>query len=213
MTVTKTVSIGFIGCGVMGRVYMTAAASIPFIRSAAITDLNMEAARQAAAAFGISRIHSSAEELLADPGIDAVVLALPAAVRTELALQAFRAGKHVLIEKPVAMNADEVRRMMEARGSLVAACCSARLRCQDSADAVEAIVASGRLGDIRVIRSCWQTAVKAPPEKTPPQWRLSTAVNGGGNLANLGSYALDYLLGVTGWSPRGRTRSRSPRRW
>lgn len=200
MTVTKTVSLGYIGCGVMGRVYMRAAQGVAFVRSAAVADLNIETARQAAEAFGIGRVHESADELLADPTIDAVVLALPASARTELAIRAFRAGKDVLTEKPVAMNADEVRRMIEARGAQIAGCCSARLRCQDSAETVERIVASGRLGDIRVIRSCWQTALKPlQPGQTPPTWRLSTAINGGGNLANLGSYALDYLLGVTGW--------------
>lgn len=201
MTVTKTISLGYIGCGVMGRVYMRAAQGIAFVCSAAVADLNIEKAQQAAEAFGIDRVHASADELLADPTIDAVVLALPASARTELAIRAFRAGKDVLTEKPVAMNADEVRRLIDARGTQIAGCCSARLRCQDSADAVAAVVASGRLGELRVIRSCWQSVLKPPqPGQTPPAWRLSTAINGGGNLANLGSYALDYLLGVTGWT-------------
>lgn len=199
MITSGKVTVGYIGCGVMGQVYMRAAQALPFIRSGAVMDLNQEQARKVAVDFGIDKVHSSAEALIEDSAIDAVVLAIPAALRAQYAILAFRAGKHVLIEKPVAMNADEVQRMMEERGDRVAGCCSARLRCQDSADAVSRIISSGRLGEIRVIRSRWQTAVKSKPEVTPPLWRLSKSINGGGNLANLGSYALDYLLGVTGW--------------
>ncbi|MDF2725270.1 MAG: hypothetical protein K0Q59_4947, partial [Paenibacillus sp.] len=199
MTMNQKVAVGYVGCGVMGRVYMRAAEALPFVVSKGVTDLNREAAQKAADDFGIGSVYDDVEAMFSDPGIDAVILALPAQARAGLAIRAFQAGKHVLIEKPAAMNAEEVRLMIEARGDRIAGCCSARLRCQDSADQVRKVIASGRLGEIRVIRSCWQTIAKAKGDAPPPLWRLSRSVNGGGNLANLGSYALDYVLGMTGW--------------
>ncbi|WP_164821424.1 Gfo/Idh/MocA family protein [Paenibacillus koleovorans] len=198
----EKVRIGYVGCGVMGRVYMKAAQAIPPAVSEAVTDLNLDLARAAADEFRIAKVYATAEELFRDPAIDAVVLALPTAFRTPLALQALQAGKHVLTEKPVAMHADEVKQLIQARGSLKVGCCSARLRCQDSAEAVASVVASGQLGEIRVLHSRWQTAVKPKPDVPPPLWRLSKSVNGGGNLANLGSYALDYMLGIVNWRLR-----------
>ncbi|MDF2722958.1 MAG: hypothetical protein K0Q59_2633 [Paenibacillus sp.] len=193
-------NVGYVGCGVMGQVYLNAATSIPYIRSAAVADAVEASARRAAEAFGISNVYTEAEAMFADPGIDAVVLALPAGARTELAVKALRAGKHVLTEKPVACNADEVLRLISERGDRTVGCASSRTRLLDSAAVVAETLAQGKLGELRMMRCRWQTSAKPKPETMPPLWRFSKAVNGGGMLANLGTYMLDYFLGVTGWT-------------
>lgn len=197
---TQKLRIGYVGCGVIGQVYMEAAQSVPYIHSAAVADTIESSAKFAAAKFGIPGVYTDAETMFADPEVDAVVLALPAIARTELAIRAFRAGKHVLTEKPVARNADEVRRMIEEKGSLVAGCASSRTRLLDSALVVADQLAKGRLGQLRVMRCRWHSSAVAKPEVMPPLWRFSKEVNGGGNLANLGTYMLDYFLGITGWT-------------
>jgi predicted dehydrogenase len=196
----QQLKIGYVGCGVMGQVYMEAAQSVPFIHSVAVADTIESNARLAAAKFGITRVYTDAEAMFADPEVDAVVLALPAIARTELAVQAFRAGKHVLTEKPVARNADEVHRMIRERGNLIAGCASSRTRLLDSALVVADQLAQGKLGKLRIMRCRWHTSAFAKPEVMPPLWRFSKEVNGGGNLANLGTYMLDYFLGITGWT-------------
>jgi predicted dehydrogenase len=109
-----------------------------------------------------------------------------------------------LTEKPVALNAGEVRQLIAARGDRVAACTSSRLRFLPSAQAVTAFVASGALGRLRVLRCRDVIAAGPPPATPPPVWRLSRALNGGGILVNWGCYDLDYLFGITGWRIRPR---------
>ncbi len=110
----------------------------------------------------------------------------------------------MLLEKPVAMNEGEVRRMIAARGKLVAACCSSRFRFLQGARVAADFIASGALGGLRVVR-CRHIAAAGPKPETPrPDWRLTRALNGGGYLVNWGCYDLDYLLGITGWSLKPR---------
>ncbi len=201
----QPVKLGVIGCGVIGNVHLAAAAASPLVEIAAIADIRAEASGPAAGKFGIERVHGEGAELLDDPTVEAVVLAMPTCHRLRLALLAFAAGKHVLTEKPVAMNAGDVRRMIEARGDLVSGCCSARFRFMDSARAATDFIAGGALGDLRVVRCRAVVRAVEPPATTPPDWRLTRALNGGGILVNWGCYDLDYLLGLTGWRLKPRT--------
>ncbi|MBM4031013.1 MAG: Gfo/Idh/MocA family oxidoreductase [Planctomycetes bacterium] len=201
----EPVRLGVVGCGVIGPTHMAAAVASPLLELVAVADLIEERARAAAEKFKARNAYRSGAELLEDPEVEAVVLAFPTGKRTELALQAFAKGKHVLVEKPVAMNADEVRRMIAARGKLVAACCSSRFRFLEGARVAADFIASGALGGLRVVR-CRNLAAAGPkPEKPRPDWRLTRALNGGGYLVNWGCYDLDYLLGITGWSLKPRT--------
>ena len=196
----KQVNLGVVGCGVIGTDHIKVAVKSELLNVVAVADKSEERTREIAQECGIKKTYSSGEMLLDDPDVEAVVLALPAGIRTPLALQAFRCGKHVLLEKPAAMNVDEIKQMMKARGKLVCACCSARFRFLDSADFVTDFIAGGALGELRVVRCRATYSAGAPPEKAPPPWRVSKSLNGGGILVNWGVYDLDYLLGITGWS-------------
>jgi predicted dehydrogenase len=114
-------------------------------------------------------------------------------------------GKHLLTEKPVAMNAGEVRQLMEAQGDRVVACCSSRCRFTPSAQAAAEVVARGDLGEIRVVHCRAIVPAGEAPKEPRPQWRLRKELNGGGILVNWGCYDLDYLLGLTGWTLKPRT--------
>jgi predicted dehydrogenase len=201
----KPVALGVIGCGVIGRHHLAAASRMPLIHIAAIADRIEERGREMAEQYNVTKRYVEGAELLMDPEVEAVVLAFPAAGRFPLAMQAFQRGIHVLTEKPVAMNAEEVRRMIAGRGKLVAGCCSSRYRFLPSADAVTQFIATGALGALRVVRARNIVAAGAPPVAPPPTWRLRRDENGGGILMNWGCYDLDFLLGITGWSLRPRT--------
>ncbi len=196
----EAVRLGIVGCGVIGRVHLHAARTSPLTDVVAVADLRADAAREAAEEFGVPAAYDSAGPLLGDPHVEAVVLAMPACSRTEVALQAFANGKHVLTEKPVAMNAAEVERMIAAKGDLVAGCCSSRFRFFESADVATRFLATDALGQLRVIRLRALAPATTPPRSDPPAWRLMKSLNGGGILVNWGCYDLDYLLGITGWS-------------
>lgn len=193
------VQLGVIGCGEIGRRHLEAAHRSSRATVVAVADRSESAAREAAARFAVPGVYSDGDALLLDPMVEAVVLALPTQGRSALAVRALAHGKHVLIEKPAALHAAEIKAMLAARGTLIAACCSARFRFLPSAQIVTNVVASGRLGDLRIVRYRAIKAVTEPPQHMPPAWRLSHTLNGGGIMANFGSYDLDYLLGVTGW--------------
>jgi UDP-N-acetyl-2-amino-2-deoxyglucuronate dehydrogenase len=203
----KRIKLGIIGCGVIGAHHARHAKAHPRIDLVALADVREEAARKLAQEHGVPHVMGSAEALIDHPEVEAVVLALTANLRTPLALRAFAAGKHVLTEKPVAMNAGEVRQMIEASASrgLVGACCSSRHRFLSSTRAATQAFASGKLGAIRVVRARINGAAGGPPKSPPPVWRLRTDLNAGGIMSNWGCYDLDYLLGITGWTLRPRT--------
>lgn len=201
----EPVKIGVIGCGVIGPHHLEAAAQAPLAEVIAVADLIPERAQAAAEKYQVPKIYREGADLIEDPDVEAVVLAFPADRRTELALHAFARGKHVLTEKPVAMNAGEVRQMIQAQGDRVGACCSSRFRFTESARVATEFLASGALGALRVVRVRALGAAGPPPQKTPPDWRLIKSRNGGGILMNWGCYDLDYLLGITGWSLRPQT--------
>ena len=119
----------------------------------AIASRDLSKAREAAESLGISKAYGSYEELLADPEIEAVYNPLPNHLHVPLSVQAARAGKHVLCEKPVALTASEAGELIEARdaaGVLVQEAFMVRyhpqwLRARD-------LVRSGKIGDLRSVQ-------------------------------------------------------------
>jgi predicted dehydrogenase len=201
---SRKVKLGLIGCGVIGHAHALAADTCADGDLVAAADLIPDRVRDVARKHKVPRTYESGDALLRDADVEAVVLALPTCGRLDLALKAFAAGKHVLTEKPVAMNAADVRRTIAARGRLVGACCSSRHRFTHTASLLEGFLASGALGALRLVRGRAVTAAGPRPTATPPDWRLMRALNGGGILMNWGCYDLDFLLGTCGWTLRPR---------
>lgn len=194
---TIPVGLGVVGCGVIGTQHVRVAAALPCASPRAVLDLERDRSEALAAAHGVPRVCGDLEEMLALPEIEAVVMAVPAAFRMPLSRQVLAAGRHLLLEKPVAMNADEVRRLASWRGpDQVVACCTARFRCLGSFGPVRKVLEGGRLGLPR--GTVFRALVSAPPrpDVLPPAWRLQSRLNGGGVLMNWGCYDLDYLLGM-----------------
>jgi predicted dehydrogenase len=201
----KPLRVGVVGCGVIGPTHMKAAVDSPLMELVAVADLIEERAHARAGEFGASKVYGHGNELIDDPDVDLVVLAVPAGDRVEMPLRALKAGKHLLVEKPVAINSGLVRRMIEAQGGRAAACCSCRFRLLESARWAADVVAGGALGALRMVHVRALQAAGPPPQEPPPPWRVSFQRNGGGILVNWGCYDMDYLLGLCGWKLRPRT--------
>jgi len=200
------VRIGIIGCGVIGNCHLEGACGDDNIEVVAVADLNGEAARQAAGKFNVRKIYGSASELIDDPNVDAVVLALITGVRTPIAIETLQKGKHLLVEKPPAMNVGELQQIKAVQGNRIVGCCSSRYSFFDGAERARKIVESEVLGAIRVVRCRGiGEAVSVPEGNEPPPWRISHRMNGGGFLVNHGVYDLDYLMHITGWQLKPRT--------
>jgi len=102
--------VGIIGAGVISKIYCTNLSRYPEVELAAVADLDPERARSRAGEFGIAKAYT-VEELLTDPDIDIVVnLTIPKA-HASVSLSALKAGKHVYVEKPLAVTREEGRAM------------------------------------------------------------------------------------------------------
>jgi myo-inositol 2-dehydrogenase / D-chiro-inositol 1-dehydrogenase len=103
------VRIGLIGSGWMGAFHADSIARrVPGASLAAIADPNVESAQTLAGKLGAAKVTASAEDILADPDIDAVIIASPARFHASLIAQAAAAGKHVFCEKPAAQGLEEL---------------------------------------------------------------------------------------------------------
>jgi predicted dehydrogenase len=151
----------------------------------AIASRDAARAEGAARQLGIERAYGSYEALLADPDIEAVYIPLPNNLHVEWAERAADAGKHVLVEKPIGMNAAEAKRLVAARersGKLIVEAFMARYAPQWVR--TRAIAASGRIGTVHAVQ-----AHVTYRNMDPQNIRNRTEV-GGGAMMDIGCYAI-----------------------
>lgn len=106
------VTVGLIGCGTISAAYLRGAAHFPELRVACCADADPDRARLRASEFGLRAV--DVEELLADSGVEVVLNLTTPEAHAPVALAAVARGKHVYIEKPLAVSAAEGRRVLEA---------------------------------------------------------------------------------------------------
>jgi len=192
----KTVRWGMIGCGSVAEV-KSGPGFYKAERSAllAVTSRTPAAARAFAARHGIARAYDSTAALLADPDIDAVYIATPPDQHLSLAVQAARAGKHVYVEKPMAMRFTECQQIIDA-----CAAADRRLfvafyrRAMPRFRQVKQWLDAGAIGAVRAV-TVVQHQPPAPEENSPATlpWRLRPEVAGGGKFLDMGVHVLDLL--------------------
>jgi len=106
---TKKLNVGILGAGRIGRVHAESLAfRLPETKIVAITDINNEAAQALAARCNIPRVAASAEEILGDKTIEAVLICTNTPTHAELIVKAAQAGKHIFCEKPIALELDKI---------------------------------------------------------------------------------------------------------
>jgi predicted dehydrogenase len=156
-----------------------------------------EAAREWAAEFGIPRSCGSYETAIADADIDAVYIPLANEEHAPFVKAAADAGKHILCEKPLALDAAEAREMVEycrARGVVLME--AFMWRHQPRTKALLADVQAGRIGELRLIRSSFSFPID------PGDWRLDPE-RGGGSLWDVGCYGVSTVRLFAGQEPEG----------
>jgi len=167
--------IGLIGCGRIGQIHLS---SVKYLRDeinlVAVADPNREAAIQAAKKFGAQKYYFTAQEMMTDPQIEAVIIALPHHLHCPITIEAHRAGKHVLVEKPMALNLKEADQMIaEAKKNKVVLMVGQSWRFSDAA-----MQAHKRRGEIGQIFRIIVTALVHFP-KPPTSWWKSPKKTGG----------------------------------
>lgn len=110
-----TIGIGLIGCGLWGSVHAQVYSSSHRVKLVTICDQNKELAAQFAQKYHSDKYTTDYHEVLSDPGIAAVSIATPDHTHTPIVIDALNTGKHVLVEKPLAMTAEECKKILAAR--------------------------------------------------------------------------------------------------
>lgn len=189
--------------GVLGVAHIATEQMLPAFREAdraqllAIGSRRLDRARHAAQQFGIPRAYGSYEELLADPDVEAVYVPLPNHLHKPWSIAALRAGKHVLCEKPIALNAEEARQMQSVAAE--SGCLLVEAFMYRHAPLMQRAletVRSGALGDLKTLHSSFSFIIRDRPEDV----RLQREA-GGGALYDIGCYCLSVLRTLAGREP------------
>ncbi|GFN29894.1 Gfo/Idh/MocA family protein [Paenibacillus xylaniclasticus] len=202
MTTTSTsrIRFGVIGAGAIGAVHMDVLNKLgEAAELCAVTDTYLPLAEQRAVEYHIPVVHSSPEELISDPGLDAVVVAVPNYFHAPLTIAALQAGKHVLLEKPMASNsikAMEIVQEQQRTGKTVMI--AQQMRFTGLARAVKEAIDAGKVGRIYNVKTGWMRKKGIPGWGS---WFTRKELAGGGPLIDIGVHMLDLSLHLMG-SPK-----------
>ncbi len=198
----KTVRWGMIGCGAVAEVksgpgfYKAAHSEL-----VAVTSADPAMTRSFAERHGVAKAYDTSEQLVADADVDAVYVATPPSSHKPLSLLVARAGKHVYVEKPMAMRFDECREIVD-----VCAQQGVRLfvafyrRAMPRFLKIKEWIDGGAIGEVRNVRAV-QHQPPAPEDlsRATLPWRLKPEVSGGGKFLDMGIHELDlfdFLFGA-----------------
>lgn len=191
MEIVRVGMIGVGGWGVAG--HMQAYKDSPHADVVAVCDAVPDRAKQVAAEWGVANAFGDYRELLAMPGVDAVDIATPNNTHREIALAALAAGKHVMCEKPLAIELEHAREMAGAAAE------SGRVnavnfvhRFVPSARYVKQLIDDGALGEIYHANIAYSQGWLTDPN-FPRVWRLNAAVAGTGTLGDIGIHVCDLV--------------------
>jgi predicted dehydrogenase len=188
--------VGIVGGGWPGQRHAEGFLASGAWEIAAVADLDPDRRRELARGTGVKQL-ATADELFALDELDAVVIALPTFLHHPMVMAALAAGRHVLCEKPPALNAGETAAMADAalrRGLTL--CFGLQRRALPSAAAAQAAIGQGQLGDIYHARAVFTRSWGAP--KGAGNWFRDPARAGGGALLDIGIHVLDlawFLMG------------------
>ncbi|MFC1544936.1 Gfo/Idh/MocA family protein [Gemmatimonadota bacterium] len=195
----QTIRWGLIGCGDIAEKRVAPAMHDldgHMLRAVARNDASR--VEEFAARFGAVRAYATAEEVIADPDVNAIYLATPVDLHLPHTLAAAEAGKHVLCEKPMALNTGECDRMIEAcdkAGVLLGVAYYRRF--YPAVLEIKRLIAENTLGK-PILGRVLATEYWTYPPSHPFDWRLTLAHSGGGPLMDFGSHRIDILLDILG---------------
>ena len=193
----KQVRWGILGTGTIANTFALALQEIPQAQLVAVGSRSLHTALAFGSQFGLAQHHcySSYEELVNDPQVEVIYVATPHPMHAQNSLLCLKAGKHVLCEKPYAMNyrqAQEVHRSAHAQQLFFMEAMWSRFL--PAMTAARSMLASGKIGRVQYMQSEFSFIGSANPEH-----RLNNNRLGGGALLDIGVYCLSlstYFLGA-----------------
>jgi predicted dehydrogenase len=192
----QTLGVGIIGAGWPGLQHARGYLAAGGFKVIAVSDLIPERRKKLMAEFAVTREFADALDLLKDPEIDVVSICLPNHLHLPVAVEAMKAGKHVLCEAPPALSAAQAKRLStlaQKQGKTLLYAFQRRFGPHEQA--AKAAIARGLAGDVYHARAVW-TRTRGVPAGTG--WYTSAEQAGGGALLDAGLPMLDlawHLLG------------------
>lgn len=183
---------GILGPGWIAQRFVVSLQKSTRQKIVAVGDVSLEGAQTFADRFGIKKAYGSTESLVQDPEIDVVYISTPHPFHLPCALLAIQAGKHVLIEKPLALNAAEVSRLKdEAKKKKVFLMEAMWTWFLPKFDVLSQVLEEKVIGDIHSI-------IADHGEHFTPDHRIMRADLAGGPLLDLGSYPVAFATKILG---------------
>ena len=192
----KQLNIGIIGCGNIGRTHAASIAKAGNCRVAGGCDIDPAALAAFGESFRVERRTPDYRELLGWSGIDAVTIGLPNLLHAAVTVDALRRGKHVLCEKPIALDITEAEAMARAsRETGKRLMIGVVNRWSDSINRIKGIVSRGEIGNV------YQVNVMFKSFRSIPRlggWFTDKARSGGGVMIDWGVHFIDLVLFILG---------------
>ena len=195
----QTINWGLIGCGdIAAKRVAPAMRDLPGHSIRAVARLDSSRVEEFGRKFGAQKAYRTAEQVIEDPEVNAVYLATPVDLHLAHTLLAARAGKHVLCEKPMALNPAECERMIEAceRAGVLLGVAYYR-RFYPAVVEIKELISSGAIGQ-PVLGRALAAEYWTYPADHPFRWRLTWSHGGGGPLMDFGSHRIDVLIDILG---------------
>ncbi len=204
---TQPLGIAVIGHSFMGRAHSHAwsvvhrFADVPAVRKQVLVGRNETRVAQAAAELGWEEYSTDLDAVLARDDIHVVDICTPGHLHAAAAIKALNAGKHVLVEKPLANSIEEAQAMVDAAAAAAQngtkAMVGFNYRSVPALIEAQKLIAAGRLGEIRQIKAQYLQDWLVSPD-APMTWRLRAETAGSGALGDLASHAIDQIAFLTG---------------
>ena len=194
-----TLRFGILGAaGITPRALIKPVEEFPDVEIVCMAARDRDRAETFAARAGIPNVHDTYDEVVTDPNVDAIYNPLAISGHKEWTIKALNAGKHVLCEKPFAMNEAEAREMADAAQQSGLVCAEAfHYYYHPLSRRMREIVQSGLLGKVRFADAHFQNTVVDVPSQI--RYRIEL---GGGATMDLGSYPLHFLRHTFGAEPQ-----------
>lgn len=191
-TMSKIIRVGMIGAGAISSSHCSGVNSHPQAKVMAVADLSKKRASELAAEFKIERQYNRWEKLVADPELDAITIGLPNALHAPVAIAALKAGKHVMLDKPFALNAQEAAAVIQtAKQARKVFMLGMNQRFTPAVQALHTMIGRGDLGEVFHAKAYWTRRGGSPKFGT---WFCHKAESGGGGMLDIGVHALDITL-------------------
>jgi predicted dehydrogenase len=189
-----TIRAAVIGASFAKAAYLPALKTLSDVEIVAISSARLESAQETARAFGIPNAYDDYQVMLDKHPVDFVAIATPTIHHAAMTFAALNAGAHVLCEKPMAMNADEARQMLERAEALGRVhAIGHELRFNPNRRKIRELIASGVIGEVRHVNIVNISATWGDPASRLANDWWSLESMGGGRLGANGSHQFDLL--------------------